>query len=84
MLHYLIMCKSLTYAQRAARVLEHIGISVVITKVPQGLAGEGCTYSVKVSERRLADALEALKNAGFKSNRVFLQTAAGEIREVER
>ncbi len=84
MLHYLIMCKSLTYAQRAARVLEHNGITVVITKVPQSLAGEGCTYSVRVSEPRLTDALAALKRAGFESTRVFLQTAAGEVREVAR
>lgn len=84
MLHYLIMCKSLTYAQRAARVLEHSGITVVITKVPQHLAGEGCTYSVRVSERRLTDALSALKSAGLGSNRIFLQNADGEIREVAR
>ena len=84
MIHYLIMCKSLTYAQRAARVLEHSGITVVITRVQQHLAGEGCSYSVRVSEQRLADALRALKSAGLGSNRVFLQQADGEIREVAR
>jgi hypothetical protein len=84
MLHYLIMCRSLTYAQRAARVLERSGITAIVTKAPQGAVQEGCAYCVKVSERRLTDALRALKNADLGPGRVFLQEPSGEFREVSR
>lgn len=82
MLHYLIMCRSLTYAQRAARVLERAGITAIVTKAPQGVATEGCGYCVKVSERRLADALHALNNAGLAPGKVFLLGPDGAAQEV--
>ena len=84
MLNYLIICRSLTYAQKAARVLERAGITAIVTKAPQGTVKEGCAYCVKVSERRLTDALQALKNADLGSGRVFMQNPAGELREVFR
>ena len=43
---YLIMCRSLTYAQRAARVLERAGIGAGIIKAPAGLTGNGIDISV--------------------------------------
>jgi len=84
MLQYLIMCRSLTYAQRSARVLERSGITAIVTKAPQGASQEGCAYCVKVSERRLADALRALKNAELGPKKVFVMDSSGGIREVDR
>lgn len=77
--HYLIMCRSLTYAQRAARVLERIGITAIVTKAPQGTGHEGCAYCVKVSEKRLAESLTALKNADLGPGKVFMLGPGGEI-----
>jgi len=82
--YYLIMCRSLTYAQRAARALERDGISGIVTKAPQGVVQEGCAYCVKVSERRLADSLTALNGGGFEPSRVFLLGAGGDLQEVAR
>ena len=83
MLNYLLMCKSLTYAQRASRTLEHACITAVITKASKSATGIGCGYCVKVTEKRLASALAALNSAGLGPTRVFLQTENGEVREVE-
>ncbi|MEG0875686.1 MAG: DUF3343 domain-containing protein [Oscillospiraceae bacterium] len=82
MLQYLLMCRSLTYAQRAARVLERVGISAIITKAPKSAAGDGCNYSVKVSERKLPGALRELNRAGLGPSRVFLVSMDGTVSEV--
>ena len=82
MLHYLIMCRSLTYAQRAARVLERAGITAIVTKAPRSAVTEGCGYSVKVSESRLTDALYVLKNANLSPGKVFLLHRNGGVQEV--
>lgn len=83
MLKYLIMCRSLTYAQRSARALENAGITAVVTKAPQDVSNAGCAYCVKVSERRLREALSVLKDAGLSPSRVFLQKDSGEVSEID-
>jgi len=82
MLQCLIMCRSLTYAQKTARIFERRGITAAVTRAPQETSSKGCAYCVKVSERNLNQALTALKNAGLGYSKVFLQTASGEIAEV--
>lgn len=57
MVYYLIVCRSLTYAQRTASALERAGITAHILRSPKMISGEGCSHSVKVSERNLAPAL---------------------------
>ena len=51
MVYYLIVCRSLTYAQRTASALERAGITAHILRSPKMISGEGCSHSVKVSER---------------------------------
>ena len=82
MVHYLITCRSLTYAQKAARALERSGITVVIMRTPKGLSKEGCSYCVKVSERKGTMALAILKECDARISRVFIQYHTGETREV--
>ncbi len=83
MSYYLLMCRSLTYAQRTARILERYGITAIVTKGPQGLSAEGCAYCVKISERRLADAVQAVRNAGMEPLRIYLSDDRGFVREVK-
>ena len=51
MTQYLIMCRSLTHAQRTARFLERQGISAAATKAPQELSKRGCAYAVSLHKR---------------------------------
>ena len=60
MLNYLIACRSLTYAQRAARTLERNGITAAVIRMPRELSEASCAYAVRVSERKLAAAQQAL------------------------
>ncbi|MCL2842628.1 MAG: DUF3343 domain-containing protein [Oscillospiraceae bacterium] len=81
---YLILCRSLTYAQKAARALERVGITATILRTPKGLSQEGCSYCVRVSERSITIAMTALRETNAKITRVYVCHPTGEIREVAR
>ncbi len=81
-MRYLIMSRSLTYAQRAARVLENNGIGAGVIKAPVGLSGNGCSYSVAVSQAKGQKAVNILRKAGLLQGRVYLQNADNSIEEV--
>lgn len=82
MSYYLIICRSLTYAQRTARALERAGISGYIVRAPKNVAGEGCSHGVKVAERRLAQALQVLNREALAPKRVYVQDGNGGYQEV--
>ena len=82
MINYLMICRSLTYAQKMAKVLERAGITAIVTRTPQEISEEGCGYCVKVSEKRLSDALISLKDADMTPNRIYLLFANGHFSEV--
>ena len=44
----LIVCRSLTYAQRTSVVLEREGISSIVLRAPAQLSDKGCGYAVKI------------------------------------
>ena len=83
MLYYLIVCRSLTYAQRTAAALERAGITAHILRSPKSIAGEGCSHSVKRAQRRLAAALRVLHRVGLEPRRIFITAGDGSYREVE-
>ena len=82
MLYYLIVCRSLTYAQRTASVLERTGITAHILRSPKAIDREGCSHSVKVSERSLADALTILARVGLTPKRTYIKAGDGSYKEV--
>lgn len=77
---YLIMCKSLTNAQRAAILLERRGISASVVKAPQHLRENGCGYAVSLY-RRLGEAVSLLKEANLLNGRIYVRQENGSYRE---
>lgn len=82
-MHYIILCRSMTNAQRAAKTLQRAGIFASVTKAPQSANPGGCTYGVKIGERNLDAAMSALRDAGIPTGKVFSMGQRGELREVE-
>lgn len=82
MVYYLIICRSLTYAQRTAAVLERAGISAYIMRSPRSIDAEGCSHAVKVSERNLSLALTLLSRENLSPRRVFIISGDGTYNEV--
>ena len=83
MRYYLIVCRSLTYAQRTAAALERAGITAYLLRSPKSIAGEGCSHAVKIAQRHLGDALGVLRRTGLPPRRIFISNGGGEYREVE-
>ena len=81
--NYIIMCRSVTYAQRSQRLLERAGIAAYISKAPQAVTPEGCSYGVRVSRKNGHRAMEILRGAGIKTGRIYRVNPDGEIREVD-
>lgn len=82
-MRYLIMCRSLTYAQRASRVLEKAGIGTGVIKAPAGLTGNGCSYCVTVSISRGQRAVNILRAENLLQGKIFLQNADNSTQEVK-
>lgn len=82
MLYYLIMCRSLTSAQRTAVVLERVGIPARTIRSPKHLSSDGCGYSVKIKKEDLDACLELLNRAGLGPKRVFAAMRDGSYTEI--
>ena len=78
----LIVCRSLPSAQRTSVVLEQEGISNHVLRTPAHLSDKGCGYAVKISHKRLTDALSALNGVDLTPNRVLIALGNGSYREV--
>lgn len=70
--YYLIIARSITYAQRMARALEQAGVSSRIYRAPAGLTERGCAYAVRIRERDLPAALTALHRAAIRPVKIYL------------
>ncbi len=78
----LIMCRSLTYAQRALRTLERGGVTAALLKVPQSVSQTGCSYGLRISVRNLDYALRLLRENHNAYGKVFRYEADGSLTEV--
>ena len=67
----LILCRSLTYAQRSSRALERAGITAVVRKAPLSVSKTGCTYCVKLKETQLERALLLLDRAAIQRGKIY-------------
>ena len=79
--YYLIMCRTLTYAQRAERLLNENGISSAIVKAPQSLRTGGCGYALGI-HRNLDDALKCLAGSGLLRGKIYRRDDNGDYSEV--
>ena len=83
MLYYLIICRSLTYAQRTASALERAGITGHILRSPKSIAVDGCSHSVRIPHRTLAEALDILRRADLYPKHVYIAEGDAVYREVD-
>jgi len=83
MVSYLILYRSITQAQRAARILERAGINCRVMRTPRSISTEGCGYCLGISERWLSKALVLLRQEPGKINRVYIVHDGDVPREVQ-
>ena len=76
--HYLIIARSVTYAQRMQRALARSGIR---SRIFRDLTDRGCAYAVQIADSDLTAALTALHRESLDPVQIFL-TQRGTFREV--
>ena len=81
--HYLIIARSVTYAQRMQRALGQAGIRCRIFRAPRDLTDLGCAYAVQIQAADLSRALTALHRASLDPVQIFMTQQKGLYREVE-
>jgi len=78
----LLVCRSVTHAQRSKKVLERIGINSRIVRPNLQLTGGECGYAVRISEVFLAEALEGLEQNRIPPKKVLISDERGNFREM--
>ena len=81
MKHYLIMCRSVTAAQRAVRLLERSLIHAAVTKAPSHLTRSGCTYAVRLRGKP-EEAVRLLRKNDIIFGKIYVSEDGKEYREV--
>jgi hypothetical protein len=79
---YYLVCKSLTYAQRAEAVLRAAGVRCTLLRSPRKISETGCSQSLRIPDKQLTQALVALRQARFSPIKVYLDGGDGTFREV--
>ena len=70
--HYLLIARSVTYAQRMQRALSLCGVRCRIFRAPRDLTDRGCAYVLRVSAPDLSQALIALHRESLDPVQIFL------------
>lgn len=70
--HYLIIARSVTYAQRMQRVLARAGIRCQIFRAPRELTELGCAYAVRVAVSDLTATLTTIHRESLDPVQIFL------------
>jgi hypothetical protein len=81
MSQHLILCRSLTTAQRAQRLLERSGIVSSVVKAPPELTGSGCGYSLSLF-RHFEEADAILQRSNIATGKRFVLMEDGRFREL--
>lgn len=68
---YIIMCRSLTYAQKSAKLAQKAGFYASVIKAPPNVSDEGCSYGIKVRRVDVDKILDLLKTGGISTGRVI-------------
>ena len=69
--HYLILARSVTYAQRMESLLTKAGIRCQIFRAPRDLSDFGCAYVLKIMPENVLAALHILRNHTLEPVKVF-------------
>ncbi|MBQ9492528.1 MAG: DUF3343 domain-containing protein [Oscillibacter sp.] len=69
--HYLILARSVTYAQRMQKVLDRAGITSRVYRAPRDLTSLGCAYALRIAPRDLREALLTLHREKLSPVQIF-------------
>ena len=80
---YFITFRSVTFAQRAEKLLNHQGIRVSMMRTPRWMEEQGCGYALKLWTNGIRTAVRLLRENKIQLRKVYAQREDGEMEEVK-
>ena len=79
---YFITFRSVTFAQRAEKVLSQRGIRVNLMRTPRWMEEQGCGYALKLWSGDILPVMKLLRENRLQLKKVYVQLEDGEMEEV--
>ena len=80
---YFITFRSVTFAQRAEKLLNQRGYRVSLMRTPRWMEEQGCGYALKIWTGEILTAVKLLREARIQLRKVYAQGDEGEMEEVQ-
>ena len=80
---YFITFRSVTFAQRAEKLLNQRGYRVSLMRTPRWMEEQGCGYALKIWTGEILTAVKLLREARIQLRKVYAQGDEGELEEVQ-
>lgn len=81
MYFYFITFRSVTFAQRAEKLLNLQGYRVNLMRTPRWMEEQGCGYALKLWTNDIAFAVRLLRESKIQLRRVYVQLEDGQMEE---
>ena len=82
MYFYFITFRSVTFAQRAEKLLNQRGYRVNLMRTPRWMEEQGCGYALKLWTNDISSAVRLLRESKIQLRRVYVQLEDGQMEEV--
>ena len=82
MYFYFITFRSVTFAQRAEKLLNQQGYRVNLMRTPRWMEEQGCGYALKLWTNDISSAVRLLREGKVQLRRVYVQLEDGQMEEV--
>lgn len=79
---YYVTFRSVTYAQRGEKLLNHKGFRCTLQRTPRWMEEQGCGYALRVWTKEISPAVELLRENGVAMRRVYAQRGDGQLEEL--
>ena len=80
---YFITVRSVTFGQRAEKVLRRGGISCNLQRTPKWMEEQGCGYCLRLRTDDIMPALRLLRASQIPFRRVYVQNNHADVEEVQ-
>ena len=80
---YYITFRSVTFAQRAEKLLNSIEIHCSLQRTPRWMEAQGCGYALRLWAKEPSTAAELLRRNNIPMRRLYIQREGGTLEELE-
>ena len=80
---YFITFRSVTYAQRAEKLLNQRGYRVSLMRTPRWMEEQGCGYALKTGNPEISRMVQLLRENRIHLRKVYVQQEDGQMEELK-